>query len=192
MSHAHVAEVVAGYLARNPTEADRLAPLTGALAAKAGPDIVSRKTFVPGHVTASAVVLDPAGRMLHIRHNVFNRWLQPGGHLEPGDTTLLGAARREVEEETGIPSHLLTLADETPCDVGVHAIAANPARSEAAHHHFDVRYLFTTVTEPATRMRADEVHGIAWLPPDEVEQDFRQKVRAWATGTSPAGGVGRA
>ncbi|MEV4537821.1 NUDIX domain-containing protein [Asanoa sp. NPDC049518] len=178
MSRAHVAEVVAAYLARHPTEAPRLAPLTDA---QADVDIVSRKTFVPGHLTASAVVLDPAGRMLHIRHNVFNRWLQPGGHLEPEDTTLLGAARREVEEETGIPGTLLSLADETPCDIGVHAIAANPARYEDAHHHFDVRYLFTTVAEPATRMRSDEVHGIAWLPPDEVAVDFREKVRAWVT-----------
>jgi len=178
ISAPHVAEVVASYLAHHPAEADRLAPLTAALAA--GGDLVSRKTFVPGHVTASAVVLDPAGRMLHIRHNVFNRWLQPGGHLEPGDPTLLDAARREVQEETGIPAALLTLADETPCDIGVHAIAANPAKDEAAHHHFDVRYRFTTIADPATRPQADEVHGVAWLPPDEVDLDFRHKVRAWA------------
>ena len=177
ISHAHVAEVVASYLARHPSEADRLASLTAALAGDR--DLVSRKTFIPGHVTASAVVLDPAGRMLHIRHNVFNKWLQPGGHLEPGDATLLGAARREVQEETGIPAALLTLADEAPCDIGVHAIAANPAKAEDAHHHFDVRYRFTTVADPATRVQADEVHGIAWLPPDEVEVDFRDKVRAW-------------
>jgi 8-oxo-dGTP pyrophosphatase MutT (NUDIX family) len=178
MSRAHVAEVVASYLARHPAEHDRLAPLTAALAAEC--DIVSRGTFVPGHMTASAVVLDPAGRMLHVRHNVFNRWLQPGGHLEPGDTTLLGAARREVEEETGIPAALLTLADEVPCDIGVHAIAANPARAEDAHHHFDVRYRFTTVANPRTRARADEVHGIAWLPPADVDLEFRDKIRAWA------------
>ncbi|MEV4623567.1 NUDIX domain-containing protein [Asanoa sp. NPDC049573] len=178
ISHAHVAEVVASYLAQHPDEAGRLAPLSTALAA--GADIVSRRTFVPGHVTASAVVLDPAGRMLHIRHNVFNKWLQPGGHLEPGDTTLLGAARREVEEETGIPAALLTLVDELPCDMGVHAIAANPRRVEDAHHHFDIRYRFTTVADPHTRVQADEVHGIAWLPPDEVEVEFRAKVREWA------------
>ncbi|MDG4824775.1 NUDIX domain-containing protein [Asanoa sp. WMMD1127] len=178
ISRAHVAEVVQAYLARHPQESDRLRPLTTALAAEA--DLTSRKTFTPGHVTASAVVLDPAGRMLHVRHNVFNRWLQPGGHLEPGDPTLLDAARREVEEETGIDPALLTLADYVPCDIGVHAIAANPAKGEAAHHHFDVRYRFTTRADPETRVQADEVHGIAWLPPDEVDLDFRHKVRAWA------------
>jgi len=181
ISHAHVAGVVASYLAAHPDEAGRLAPLSAALAAEG--DIVSRKTFVPGHVTASAVVLDPAGRMLHIRHNVFNKWLQPGGHLEPADTTLLGAARREVQEETGIPTALLTLADDLPCDIGVHAIAANPRRGEDAHHHFDVRYRFTTIADPHTRVQADEVHGIAWLPADEVELEFRTKVLAWAAGS---------
>ncbi|GAA1890038.1 NUDIX hydrolase [Asanoa iriomotensis] len=178
ISRAHVAEVVASYLARHPAETDRLLPLEAALAA--GGDIVSRNTFVPGHVTASAVVLDPAGRMLHIRHNVFRKWLQPGGHLEPGDSTLLGAAVREVEEETGIPAAILSLVDDVPCDIGVHAIAPNPAKAEDAHHHFDVRYRFTTVTDPLTRVQADEVHGIAWLPPDEVDLEFRDKVRVWA------------
>jgi 8-oxo-dGTP pyrophosphatase MutT (NUDIX family) len=100
--------------------------------------------------------------------------------VEPTDTSLRDAARREVEEETGIAAALLTLVDDLPCDIGVHAIAANPRRAEDAHHHFDVRYRFTTVADPQTRVQADEVHGIAWLPPDEVELEFRDKIRAWA------------
>jgi hypothetical protein len=35
-----------------------------------------------------------------IKHNALGRWLLPGGQLEPADTGLLAAARRELAEET--------------------------------------------------------------------------------------------
>ena len=48
---------------------------------------------------AGCVVHDDAGNMLLISRN--NRWDLPKGKVEPGET-LLQAALREVEEETGI------------------------------------------------------------------------------------------
>lgn len=48
---------------------------------------------------AGGVVTDSEGSMLLIRRN--NRWDLPKGKVEPGET-LLQAALREVEEETGI------------------------------------------------------------------------------------------
>lgn len=114
------------YLRRCRDETVRLAPVAEALARPGG--LTSRKTF-SGHVTCSAIVLDPAGRVLHIRHNALRRWLRPGGHLEDSDASLIEAARREVAEETGIPAGGLTPLDHLPVDVDVHLIPANPPRA---------------------------------------------------------------
>src|SRR5882757_4393264 len=66
-------------------------------------DPFDREHFAPGHVTASAFVLDPAHeRLLLILHSKLGRWLQPGGHVESGDPSVALTARREVLEETGL------------------------------------------------------------------------------------------
>lgn len=166
ISAEHIRTTVAAYLQRHPDEAGRLAPLSDALDHNS--DLTSRSTFT-GHVTCSALVCDPNGRILHIRHNALNTWLRPGGHLEPEDTTLTGAALREVTEETGIPAEALTLVDETPIDIDVHPIPANPSKGEPEHQHFDVRFAFTTASAPAVTLQDEEVHDFAWLPAAEIE-----------------------
>lgn len=168
-----VVAVVAAYLERYPDERERLAELSAALAA--GGDVVTRGGL-PGHVTASGVVCDPGGRMLHVWHRGFGRWQQPGGHLEPGDATLAEAARREVVEETGIAAGSLALVDPVPLDIAVHAIPANPAKGEGPHLHFDLRYGFTCPADPPTRPQADEVDAVAWLGVDEMAPEFRRKL----------------
>jgi len=68
----------------------------------ARPDACLR-SCVPGHITASAVVLDHAGEhTLLTLHPRVGLWVQLGGHCEPSDTTLRGAALRETTEESGI------------------------------------------------------------------------------------------
>jgi ADP-ribose pyrophosphatase YjhB (NUDIX family) len=100
-------------------------------------DIWSRTHFVPGHVTASAVVLMASGsEIVLIDHTKLGVWLQPGGHIEPGDGSLAAGALREVVEECGQVA--LQVIDEL-FDVDVHEIPA--FGSEPAHRHFDVRVL---------------------------------------------------
>lgn len=164
ISSEAIRAAVTGYLDRHPDEAGRLAALTAAITGSG--DLTSRKTFT-GHVTCSAIVVDPAGRVLHICHNALNMWLRPGGHLEPGDSTLVGASRREVAEETGIPADQLVLVDELPIDVDVHPIPANPANGEPDHQHFDLRFAFTT-TVLDVALQAEEIHDFAWLPAAEI------------------------
>ena len=120
----------------------------------------SRKTAV-GHITASAVVVDASYKsILLIWHEKLSRWLQSGGHCEPDiDPNLPAAALRELVEETSIPSEAITLVQKTIFDVDVHPI---PARGdEAAHFHYDIRYLFQTDSGR---------EGLRWRPIVEVAQ----------------------
>ncbi len=99
----------------------------------------SREQFEPGHFTGSGFVLSPArDAFLLVFHSKLGTWLQPGGHIEPGDADPLAAARREVAEETGMNG--LTLARDGLFDVDVHTF---PARGDDPEHlHFDLRFLF--------------------------------------------------
>ena len=63
----------------------------------------------PVHVTGSAVVVGRRGTVLHL-HKRLHRWMQPGGHIDPGEGPW-DAALRESEEETGLT---LRHPDEVP------------------------------------------------------------------------------
>src|SRR5688500_14085880 len=70
----------------------------------------TRSHFTPGHITASGFIVDAGGaRVLLHHHRRLNRWLQMGGHLEPGETPG-AAALREAGEESGL-SDLYFLRD---------------------------------------------------------------------------------
>ncbi len=67
-----------------------------AFLARHGDAAVSRELRI-GHLTASTVLLDAQGaEVLLTLHALAGQWLQLGGHLEPGDLSLAGAAAREA------------------------------------------------------------------------------------------------
>jgi 8-oxo-dGTP pyrophosphatase MutT (NUDIX family) len=85
----------------------------------------------PVHVTGSALVVGRRGTVLHL-HKRLGRWMQPGGHLDPGEAPW-EAALREAMEETGLRlRHPVTGPRFFHLDV-------HPAAS--GHTHLDVRYL---------------------------------------------------
>ncbi|WP_412076796.1 NUDIX hydrolase [Streptomyces xanthophaeus] len=114
-----------------------------------------------GHITGSALVIDPEReRVLLTLHKKLGMWLQMGGHCEPGDATLAGAALREAVEESGIASGL-TLLPGGPVRLDRHPIPP------PCNWHLDVQY---AVLAPAGAVAeiSEESLDLRWFPYDEV------------------------
>jgi len=110
------------------------------------PRPLDRRSFDPGHITASAVVLShDRGSIMLVHHRRLDRWLQPGGHVEPGDNNVIETARREVREETGL--ELDTSSNVSLVGADVHAIPASG--EEPRHLHHDLTFGFTASVDAA-------------------------------------------
>ena len=111
----------------------------------------------PVHVTASALVVGPRGVVLH-RHRVLGIWVQPGGHIDSGETPW-EAAVRETEEETG-----LTVAHAGGVPKLVH-VDVHPGPRE--HTHLDLRYLLDG-GDADPKPPPDESQDVAWFSWDDA------------------------
>jgi 8-oxo-dGTP pyrophosphatase MutT (NUDIX family) len=168
-SELHVA--VGSYLDAYPDEKTAIAPLLEALVG--GEDITTRANLA-GHITCSAAILHPNGRVLHIHHRTLELWLLPGGHLEHDDTSLTGAALREAVEETGIlASALAPLAvGDGPLHIDIHRIPASARKNEPEHWHYDLTYAFAlTNTDVRTELQLEEVTAMTWRHLDNTEPE---------------------
>ncbi|MFD9943185.1 NUDIX hydrolase [Nonomuraea sp. NPDC059023] len=167
VTREEIRDVVARYLEAHPDRAPDLLPLFATLNGQADP--TSRITL-PLHVTCSAAAINDTGQVLMIHHRALDRWLLPGGHVEPEDLTLYGAALRELEEETGLPwQHAVSppAHDIIPVDIDVHDIPANPAKGEPAHQHADFRFAFWA-KDSTISIQPEEILAYAWRPPTDL------------------------
>ncbi|WP_028802025.1 NUDIX hydrolase [Streptomyces sp. 142MFCol3.1] len=111
-----------------------------------------------GHITASALVIDPEqGRVLLTLHKKLRMWLQMGGHCEPVDETLASAALREGTEESGVP--------------GLTLLPGGPVRLDRHHTpcawHLDVQYA-ALAPSGAVEAISDESLDLRWFTYDKV------------------------
>lgn len=116
------------------------------------------KTGPPVHLTTSTFVFaDNLDSVLLVAHRKARLWLQPGGHLEPGDDDLPAAALREATEETGLPD-LQLLPGIVHLDR--HTLAESFGR---CREHLDVRYAAIAPAGSRPAVSA-ESEAVEWWP----------------------------
>ncbi len=127
-------------------------------------DDACRRECVPGHVTASTLVLDNSGqRVLLTLHPRLGRWVQLGGHCEDADDDIIAAARREATEESGVaglriePDLIAVHVHPVTCSLGV------PTR------HLDLQ--FAAHAPAGARIAvSDESLDLRWWPIDALPE----------------------
>lgn len=156
----HLRHLLQAHAPSTPLEATHRARMLALLDA---PRPFARDNWVPGHFTASSFVLSPSrDAVLLILHSKLNRWLQPGGHVDPDDADIVAAARREVAEEVGLTD--LTPIGPALLDLDVHTIPAR--RTDPEHEHFDVRFLFGA-GDLGFEAGSDALAG-QWVPLEQI------------------------
>lgn len=119
----------------------------------------------PGHITCSAWVLNAElSEVVLVKHQRLNRWIQPGGHIEPLETPLEGACREGLEE-TGVQG--LISWREDLFHVSAHEFPIG--KDGPAHFHYDLRYLFIAPPE-AELIKTDETDGVHWVSLDRIRE----------------------
>lgn len=163
MNRRDLDEALARYAAGGPEEAESLEWIRRFLA---GPEDPFSRATPEGHVTGSAVIARPDGSaFLLVLHRKLSRWLQPGGHTEESDASVFDTALREALEETGLP-RLEAPLGHAVLDVDVHPIPAHGR--DAAHFHFDVRYLFSTELDADPAASEDPSRPMRWASLEEA------------------------
>jgi 8-oxo-dGTP pyrophosphatase MutT (NUDIX family) len=122
------------------------------------------RTCRAGHLTSSALIVDPAaGQVLLTLHPGVGRWLQTGGHCEPDDADLMGAAEREAREESGIAE---VSVHPDPLRLDRHRVSCRGDDGERTLlDHLDVQWLALADSRQIP-IRSDESLDLRWWPWD--------------------------
>lgn len=124
------------------------------------------KPCYPDHLTASALVLSTDRSLVLLTlHRKAQQWFQLGGHLEPGDGSLSGAALREATEESGVGT---LLVDPVPVHLDRHAVSFCDPRGGV--RHLDVRFVMTA-PDGVDHAVSHESLEVRWWPVHDLPTD---------------------
>jgi 8-oxo-dGTP pyrophosphatase MutT (NUDIX family) len=170
-------EVLTAYHPTDPTEAADIARVRSLLE---GADPWSRGQ--PLHVTGSALVVERASARVLLRwHARMRRWLQVGGHGDPGERDPWQVACREAREETGLIDLIPATSAPRPLPVQIVIVPVPAYGTEPAHEHADIRYVLATAS-PHDAEAESPTAQLRWVALEEaaviVEEDnLRECIR---------------
>lgn len=121
------------------------------------------------HFCASAFIINPKDKkILLVKHSDYDKWLQPGGHIEE-DETPEEAAVREVYEETGIKIKLLGERFPREDDL-IRPLGVQCNRKKDGTRFIDIIYAAVpTIENPKIKLN-DESTEIGWFERNELER----------------------
>ncbi|MFC5178316.1 NUDIX hydrolase [Nocardioides taihuensis] len=170
--HADALAVLRAWTPPSPDQAALRDRYVAHLAAH--PDGLSRGCF-PDHLTAGTLVLSAdLDHVLLNLHRKARRWFAFGGHCEPADTTLAGAATREAVEESGLAD---LVVDPVPLHLDEHEVGFCDPRGTV--HHLDVRFGAVAPAD-AEHAASEESLDVRWWPvgalPDDLEDEMHELI----------------
>jgi 8-oxo-dGTP pyrophosphatase MutT (NUDIX family) len=120
------------------------------------------------HFCASVFVIDPlTKKILLVKHPKFNKWVQPGGHIEENETPE-ETALREVYEETGIRVNIL--GDKFPRENDfVRPLGIQKNRSMEGNMHIDIIYAGVPIKQDNIKFDKLESQEFGWFSRNELE-----------------------
>lgn len=129
------------------------------------------RSCVPGHITASTIVVAGTGdQVLLTLHPRIRRWVQLGGHCETSDADIHAAALREATEESGISGLRI---DPDLASIHVHPITCSlgvPTR------HLDLQFIAYAPRGSVIEI-SDESLDLRWWDFDDLPEDTDAALR---------------
>lgn len=130
-----------------------------------------------GFVYACSGYLVEDGKVLLVHHKGWDKWVPPGGHLEPGDT-FANTAEREFEEETGLK--VKAISSQPNANPGDKRAVAVPVPFYVdLEHDFEpnpgiVQFFWVRRTAESKGKKhtaqIEEVHGIDWFDAEQLKE----------------------